>query len=91
MLSSIMKRFIQSAVFSLASVVLLGGQVFGQEVKHPEKPLLWKIEGKGLEKPSYLFGTIHLGAEAVTTLHRVHDKKIMKLLSIGEPWIGGRR
>lgn len=25
-----------------------------------EKALLWKIEGKGLAKPSYLFGTIHL-------------------------------
>ncbi|MFP4096865.1 MAG: TraB/GumN family protein [Cyclobacteriaceae bacterium] len=25
-----------------------------------EKSLLWKISGKGLEKPSYLFGTIHL-------------------------------
>ena len=39
------------------------------EVQHPEKPLLWEIGGKDLEKPSYLFGTIHLGAEAVTTLH----------------------
>lgn len=25
-----------------------------------EKSLLWKIEGNGLSKPSYLFGTIHL-------------------------------
>lgn len=25
-----------------------------------EKSLLWKIEGKGLAKPSYLYGTIHL-------------------------------
>ncbi len=39
------------------------------EGKHPEKPLLWEIQGKGLEQPSYLFGTIHLGAEEVTTLH----------------------
>ncbi len=26
----------------------------------PTNSLLWKIEGKGLTKPSYLFGTIHL-------------------------------
>ena len=25
------------------------------------------------------------------SVERVHDKKVMKLLSIGEPWIGGRR
>ena len=25
-----------------------------------EQPLLWKISGQGLEKPSYLLGTIHI-------------------------------
>lgn len=42
------------------------------EAKLPEaveKPLLWKIEGNGLQKPSYLFGTIHLSDARVTTLH----------------------
>lgn len=28
-----------------------------------QKSLLWKISGKGLEKPSYLFGTIHMLCE----------------------------
>lgn len=28
--------------------------------KEEEKTLLWKISGNGLEKPSYLFGTIHM-------------------------------
>ncbi|QTN31906.1 TraB/GumN family protein [Akkermansiaceae bacterium] len=64
-----MKRSIRCAAYSLASIALLGGQGFAQEQKHPLKPLLWKIEGKGLETPSYLFGTIHLGSEQVTTLH----------------------
>src|SRR5690349_13746669 len=27
--------------------------------------LLWKISGKGLQKPSYLFGTMHLCADSV--------------------------
>lgn len=29
-------------------------------IENNTKSLLWKIEGNGLEKPSYLFGTIHL-------------------------------
>lgn len=35
----------------------------------PAKPLLWKIEGPGVETPSYLFGTIHLGKALVGDLH----------------------
>jgi uncharacterized protein YbaP (TraB family) len=31
-----------------------------QQTNQAENTLLWKISGKGLEKPSYLFGTIHL-------------------------------
>lgn len=30
------------------------------EVTPEQKSLLWKIEGNGLKKPSYLFGTMHL-------------------------------
>lgn len=37
--------------------------------KHPVKPLLWKVEGNDLEKPSWLFGTIHLGHGPLGTLH----------------------
>ena len=54
---------------SFAYLLLAGGSVYAQEAEHPKKPLLWKVEGKGLERPSYLFGTIHLGREEVTTLH----------------------
>ncbi|MFO1052050.1 MAG: TraB/GumN family protein [Planctomycetota bacterium] len=36
------------------------------QVKPTEHPFLWRIEG---EVPSYLFGTIHLPDERVTTLH----------------------
>lgn len=39
------------------------------EPKHPLKPLLWKVEGPGLEKPSWLFGTIHLGSGPIGRLH----------------------
>lgn len=37
--------------------------------EHPEKPFLWKIEGRGLKKPGYLFGTIHLSSEVIRNLH----------------------
>ena len=39
------------------------------EPEHPVKPLLWKIEGKGLIQPSYLFGTIHISKGPAVTLH----------------------
>lgn len=38
-------------------------------IKHPVKPMLWKIEGNGLERPSYLFGTVHIADPRVATLH----------------------
>ena len=43
-------------------------------IKHPLKPMLWKIEGKGLKKSSYLFGTIHISDPRATTLHPVAQK-----------------
>ncbi len=39
------------------------------DLKHPTKACLWKVEGRGLDKPSWLFGTIHIGDPRVTTLH----------------------
>ncbi len=39
-----------------------------------ENSLLWKISGKGLEKPSYLFGTIHASCDATL------DKNVLKAL-----------
>lgn len=36
------------------------------EPQPPERPFFWRIEG---DVPSYLFGTIHLPDERVTTLH----------------------
>ena len=44
-------------------ISLLTTGVFGQDVPKPasnDNTLLWKISGNGLEKPSYLFGTIHM-------------------------------
>lgn len=48
-----MKRFLFGVVFS--SIALYG---FAQ--KEERNTLLWKISGKNLSQPSYLFGTIHM-------------------------------
>ena len=49
-----MKRI--SAVLLLSLVTL---SAFAQKINE-NNTLLWKISGNGLEKPSYLFGTIHM-------------------------------
>lgn len=38
-------------------------------LKHPVKACLFKVEGNGLKKTSYLFGTIHLADPRVLNLH----------------------
>lgn len=62
-----MKWLPRAAAAIAAGVLAL--PVFGQEAKHPDKPLLWKIEGNGLKKPGYLFGTIHLSNPVIGNLH----------------------
>ena len=44
--------------------------------EHPVKPLLWKVEGKELEKPAWLFGTIHLGKGPLGKLHPAASKAL---------------
>ena len=49
-----MKKFIKSialCTLTLSSLI---------STAQTEKSLLWEISGKGLEKPSYVFGTIHM-------------------------------
>ena len=49
-----MKRF--------SAVLLVGLLAISAHAQHADenKSLLWKISGNGLEKPSYLYGTIHM-------------------------------
>lgn len=44
------------------------------EPGHPDKPLLWKIEGGDLKVPSYLFGTIHITPAEISQLHPAAEK-----------------
>lgn len=47
----------------LVAFVLIFGFQLGNAQEIKEKALLWEISGNNLEKPSYLFGTIHLACE----------------------------
>lgn len=38
--------------------------LFSVQSQELQKSLLWKISGKGIEKPSYIFGTIHITCDA---------------------------
>jgi len=50
--------------FILSLLALTGASSFAQvQPKQAEKSLLWQISGNGLEKPSYLYGTIHMLCE----------------------------
>jgi uncharacterized protein YbaP (TraB family) len=70
-----MKSF--SNWFGIALLLVTGSLIqtsAAAEPAHPEKPLLWKIEGGNLKKPSYLFGTIHLSVAPVGNLHPAAEK-----------------
>ena len=40
-----------------------------KDLKHAIQPMLWKVEGNGLKKPSYLFGSVHVSDARVINLH----------------------
>lgn len=60
-----MRKIIAVFVFLFITV----SSAFGQKL---ENTTLWKISGNGLEKPSYLFGTIHITCDA-TLSQKVKD------------------
>ncbi|HEX6916185.1 MAG TPA: TraB/GumN family protein, partial [Chitinophagaceae bacterium] len=54
-------------VFLLISALLTFSHLSAQTAKKPPRynSLLWEITGNGLEKPSYLFGTMHVSSKMV--------------------------
>lgn len=54
-------------LFALAVPMMLTATA--EEAAPPDKALLWKVEGNGLEKPSHLFGTVHLTTPRIENLH----------------------
>jgi len=67
-------RLLTLACSALCILALAPAARAEEESKHPIKPLLWKIEGKGLAQPSHLFGTIHISKGPAITLHPAAQK-----------------
>ena len=44
----------------ISAIFLLSLLSLASAAQKKNNSLLWKISGNGLEKPSYLFGTIHM-------------------------------
>lgn len=55
-----MKRLTIAIVSILVLFTSCSTQPVNREKSNPESSLLWEISGNGLEKPSYLFGTMHI-------------------------------
>lgn len=47
-------------------------------LKHPQKPMLWKIKGNGIKKASYLFGSIHVADKNIGTLHPTAEEAFVQ-------------
>ena len=63
-------RFLLPVLFLAASFFAQADEkVDTAKLKHPVKACLFKVEGNGLKKPSYLFGTIHLADPRVVNMH----------------------
>jgi uncharacterized protein YbaP (TraB family) len=67
-------------------VTAVGLTAFSQESAKTDNTLLWRISGKNLQKPSYLFGTIHLLcgndvklSDSLQTAIRTTDKVYLEL------------
>ena len=74
-LTSFIMKLLLRLVCALSFLSQLAAPAIAAEaLEHPVKPLLWKIEGKGLSKISYLFGTIHLGSGPLAKLHPAAEK-----------------
>lgn len=60
-LNSITEKTFKFVLVLVASLVFCTSSVMAQTKKSgTEKSLLWEVSGKGLQKPSYLYGTIHM-------------------------------
>lgn len=72
---------IRTHKFLLAFLIMSTTAIFSQKL---EDSNLWKITGNGLEKPSYLFGTIHITCDATLSdkVKKALDETTQTILEI---------
>lgn len=66
---------LKKCLYGLFSLVLLI-PTSNKAQKKPVSSLLWKISGKGLKQPSYIFGTFHIMCKADFTISPALEEKI---------------
>jgi uncharacterized protein YbaP (TraB family) len=70
-----MKGLLTLAIRLIAPLAALGSHASAdQAAAPPDRPLLWKIESDALQKPSHLFGTIHLTTPRISKLHPAAER-----------------
>ena len=60
-----MKKQLNQLLKTLSLVFVLSSAALAQPL---QKGLLWEISGKGLSKPSYLYGTMHVSSKLAFNL-----------------------
>jgi hypothetical protein len=73
-----MRKIFFNASLLLAFIGLSSFLYQSNEVVPVQKSLLWKIEGNGLKKPSYIFGTMHLIEKEFFYFPKALEKLITK-------------
>ncbi|WP_129714262.1 TraB/GumN family protein [Pedobacter sp. SYP-B3415] len=71
----------------LLLIIFLAAGLAGLRAQKPaqNQTLLWEVSGKGLEKPSYLFGTYHLiGKQFIDTMPALQKKLALSRVIVGE-------
>lgn len=64
----------RTLVVAAGLACLTAAAAHAEELEHPVKPFLWKVEGGEAKKPSYLFGTVHVGKGPASHLHPLAAK-----------------
>jgi uncharacterized protein YbaP (TraB family) len=77
-LTILKKRYksVKKTILLISFLFLLASQSYSQ--------LLWEISGNGLEKPSFLYGTMHLGDDRI---YQFNDS-LMPLFNQGDVFAG---
>ena len=84
-----MKRFASVFFFLALSFCTVHAQPVIKAKKYPS--LLWEITGKGLKKPSYLIGTMHVSSKLAFNLpdsfyYAIRNAEVVALETNPETW-----
>ncbi|MDB5221946.1 MAG: lipoprotein [Chitinophagaceae bacterium] len=87
------KLYPKRLFFVFVTTLLFSANSFSQTISKKYPSLLWEITGKGLKKPSYLFGTMHVSSKMVFHLpdsfyHAIKNVETVALELNPDVWQG---